>query len=293
MRTVQFSGHECCVLENESLRLLVTRSIGPRILSLGFLDGENILANLPEAVTTSPRLGTFHFYGGHRLWHAPEDLDRTYVPDDSPVDIVPLDQGVAVTQNTETQTGLQKSIDIQFRDAIQVVITHRLTNHNLWDVTCAPWAITQCKPGGIAILPQSQHDTGLLPNRSLVLWPYTNMSDANVQWGRDSILIHANMDGPFKIGFSNPRGWLGYWLNGTLFVKSAQYDAQANYYDYGSSSECYCNDLFLELETLAPISTIAPRSTVTHIETWNLYKDIQRPNGEKDVQALVERLGLG
>ncbi len=293
MRTVQFSGHECCVLENESLRLLVTRSIGPRILSLGFLDGENILANLPEAVTTSPRLGTFHFYGGHRLWHAPEDLDRTYVPDDSPVDIVPLDQGVAVTQNTETQTGLQKSIDIQFRDAIQVVITHRLTNHNLWDVTCAPWAITQCKPGGIAILPQSQHDTGLLPNRSLVLWPYTNMSDANVQWGRDSILIHANMDGPFKIGFSNLRGWLGYWLNGTLFVKSAQYDAQANYFDYGSSSECYCNDLFLELETLAPISTIAPRSTVTHIETWNLYKDIQRPNGEKDVQALVERLGLG
>ena len=46
MKTIQFSGHECCVLENGSLRLLVTRSIGPRILSLGFLDGENIIGRL-------------------------------------------------------------------------------------------------------------------------------------------------------------------------------------------------------------------------------------------------------
>ena len=293
MNTVQFSGHECYVLENESLRLLLTRSVGPRILSLGFLDGENILANLPDAVTTSPRLGTFHFYGGHRLWHAPEDLDRTYVPDDTPVEIVPVQNGVVVTQTTETQTGLQKSIDIRFSDSTQVVITHRLTNHNLWDVTCAPWAITQCKPGGVAILPQAQHDTGLLPNRSFVLWPYTNMSDSNIQWGRDFILIHANMDAPFKIGFPNPRGWLAYWMNGILFVKRAEYRAQASYYDYGSSSECYCNDQFLELETLAPISRVEPHSSVTHIETWSLHKDVERPNSEKDVHSLIERLGLG
>jgi hypothetical protein len=144
----------------------------------------------------------------------------------------------------------------------------------------------------MAILPQAQHDTGLLANRSLVLWPYTNMSDPNVQWGSRYILITAHMSGPFKVGFSNPRGWLGYWLNGTLFVKRAQYEEQANYYDFGSSSECYCNDMFLELETLAPIGTIAPGETASHVETWNLYKDIERPQNEKAVQELVERLGL-
>lgn len=280
-------------MENESLRLLVTRSIGPRILSLGFLEGENLLADLPDFVTVSPRMGPFHFYGGHRLWHAPEDLDRTYVPDDSPVQIIPVEKGVLVTQAIETPTGLQKSLEIRFSNSTQVVITHRLTNHGLWDVTCAPWAITQFKTGGMAILPQAEHDTGLLPNRSLILWPYTNMSDANVQWGRSYILIHATMSGPFKVGFSNPRGWLAYWLNGVLFVKHADYQAQESYYDFGSSSECYCNDQFLELETLAPMSTITPNSTVTHVETWSLHKDIERPNDERDVRALVARLGLG
>jgi hypothetical protein len=101
------------------------------------------------------------------------------------------------------------------------------------------------------------------------------------------------MDAPFKIGFPNPRGWLAYWLNGILFVKRAEYQAQASYYDYGSSSECYCNDQFIELETLAPISTIAPHSSVTHVESWSLYKNVERPNGEKDILPLVEQLGLG
>ena len=293
MKTVQFSGHECCVLENDSLRLLVTRSVGPRILSLGFLEGENLLADLPDFVTISPRMGPFHFYGGHRLWHAPEDLNRTYVPDDSPVDIVPVENGLRVTQQTEAETGIQKSLEIRFSDSTEIVITHRLTNQGLWDVTCAPWAITQFKPSGVAILPQAQHDTGLLPNRSLVLWPYTNMSDPNVQWGSSYILLSANLSGPFKVGFSNPRGWLAYWLNGVLFVKRAHYEDGASYYDYGSSSECYCNSQFLELETLGPINTLSPGVAVTHVESWHLYRHMERPKDEKAAHSIVEKLGLG
>jgi hypothetical protein len=95
------------------------------------------------------------------------------------------------------------------------------------------------------------------------------------------------------VGFSNPRGWLAYWLHGILFVKRAQYEARASYYDYGSSSECYCNDRFLELETLGPISMLAPGAAAKHVETWDLYRDIERPNDEKDAQSLVEKLGLG
>ncbi len=118
------------------------------------------------------------------------------------------------------------------------------------------------------------------------------MSNPNVQWGSNYILVNANMDAPFKVGFPNPRGWLAYWLNGTLFVKHAEYEAQADYYDFGSSSECYSNDKFLELETLAPIGIIAPGATVSHVEIWNLYKDIDRPHDEKGVQLIVEKLGF-
>lgn len=293
METVNFQGHVCCSLSNEAVQLLVARSIGPRILSLRFADGENLLAELPNFVTDCPGTGTFHFYGGHRLWHAPEEPGRTYLPDDSPVEIVPLENGYLITQDVETKTGLQKSMEIRLPgDVAQVVITHRLSNEGLWPVMCAPWAITQFKTGGVAILPQAREETGVLPNRSLALWPYTKPSDPNAHWGQDYVMVQANMASPFKVGFPNPRGWLAYWLNETLFVKRAKYDAQSAYYDFGSSSQCYCNAQFLELETLAPISTIMPGTFVTHVETWDLYGKVDCPRDESDAQSLVENLGL-
>ena len=292
MKTVEFLGHQCYALENGTLKMLVTSSIGPRVLSFGFKEGENLLAELPNVVTELPGGGVFHFYGGHRLWHAPEELNRTYIPDDSPVDISELEDGLIATQQTEPQTGLQKSMEIHLTGKSQVVITHFISNHGLWDVTCAPWAITQLKTGGTAILPQTQTDAGMLPNCSLALWSYSDMSNPNVKWGSKFIQISAHMNSPFKIGFPNPRGWLAYWLNGILFVKHAEYKTQGKYYDFGSSSECYCNSQFLELETLAPISVIAPNATISHVERWDIYKDIDCPRDEKQVQLLGEKLAL-
>lgn len=295
MDIVNFFGHECVSLENKTIQLLISHSMGPRILSLKFTDGENIFAELPDFVVECPGSGIFHSYGGHRLSHAPEELSRTYLPDDSPVDICPIENGYRVTQDVEAKTGLQKSLEICLAsDEPRVVITHRLSNHGLWLVTCAPWAITQLKTGGVAILPQSCAETMQLPNRSLVLWPYTNLSNPNVSFGKHHILLHVDMnDGEaFKVGFPNPRGWLAYWLNGMLFVKRAKYDAQSAYFDFGSSSEFYCNDQFVELETLAPISKIEPGACVSHVETWELFSNVDRPRDEKDVQALVEKLGL-
>lgn len=293
MKTENFLGLDCAVLENNVVRLLVTRSVGPRILSFGFKDGENLFAELPETLIDLPGLPAFHFYGGHRLWHAPEEPRRTYLPDDSAVDIVPAENGLTVTQKTEPETGLQKTIEVRLPGEVpQVVITHHLTNQGLWPVTCALWALTQLKTGGTAILPQSRQDTSVLPNRSLVLWPYTDMVNPNVRWGSEYILLDAALDTPFKVGFPNPRGWLAYWWDGMLFVKRAEYDSQAEYFDYGSSSESYCDHRFIELETLSPIRTIAPGETASHIETWDLYRDVDRPRHESDVQRIVETLGL-
>lgn len=293
MEIERFMGYECVSLENGSIELLIPQSIGPRILSLNFLGGENLLAELPNFTTDCPGMGAFHFYGGHRLWYAPEEPHRTYLPDDSPVEITPVKNGCLITQDVEAKTGLQKSMEVYLEnDSPRVVITHRLYNRSVWNVTCAPWAITQFKKGGVAILPQSCADAGVLPNRSFALWPYTNMAEPNVLWGQHYIMVQTNMTSPFKVGFPNPRGWLGYWLNNTLFVKRAKYEAQSAYYDLGSSSECYCNDKFLELETLAPIQTLAPETSVEHVETWELYGSVVRPRNEKDVHSLVASLKL-
>ena len=293
MDTIQYQGLDCVALENASLSLLVTQSVGPRILSLRYKGGENLFAELPNFVSERPDGKLFHFRGGHRLWHAPEAMPRTYALDDDPVEITPSGGGVWVRQKADAETGIEKSLHITLvGDQPRVVVRHTLTNRGPWPIECAPWTITQLRTGGVAILPQSRNQTEVLPNRSLALWPYTDLTIPQVTWGNRTLLIRAEMTGPFKVGFPNPRGWLAYWLDGTLFVKHAAFDASAAYYDFGSSSECYCNDKFLELETLAPIHRLEPGGLAEHVETWDLYVDVDYPADEGTAQAIVDKLGL-
>jgi hypothetical protein len=293
MDTVKFLNVDCVGLENSSLSLLITQSVGPRIISLRFNGGDNLFAELPDTVSEHPDGSIFHFYGGHRLWHAPENMPRTYQPDNEPVDVIPTQNGLTVLQPVEKVTGIEKSIDISLvGEKPQVIVRHTLANRGVWPVACAPWAITQLKPGGIAILPQSREDTRLLPNRAMALWPYSDIASPYVNWGNKHILIHAKMDTAFKVGYPNLRGWLAYWHSGTLFVKRAAFNPNADYYDFGSSSTCYCGEKFIELETLGPKSTIEPGESVTHTESWELYSDVQFPENEEAVDGIVADLGL-
>lgn len=294
MKTTRFLNFDCVSLENAVLRLLVTRSVGPRVISLSLNGGDNLLAELPNYTTRRPDGSEYHFYGGHRLWYAPENMPRTYVLDDAPVDISPREGGFLVTQPIEVETGIEKSLLLTLvDDKPQVILRHNIANHNLWPVDCAPWAITQLKTGGVAVLPQTQLQTDILPNRAFALWPYSQVADPQVHWGDRYILIHAEKQaGAFKIGYPNELGWLAYWNAGTLFVKRAAYDPARSYYDYQSSSECYCNHHFIELETLGPTCTLEPGASVTHVETWELYPYANRPLDEKAAQVMVDELGL-
>jgi hypothetical protein len=293
METIKYLGYDCVSLANKTIRLLVTQSTGPRIISLRFNEGENLFAELPEEVTVRSDGKNFHFIGGHRLWVAPEMMPRTYELDDNPVQVVELEHGLSVVQPIEELSGIQKSLKITLSgDKSQIVVEHRLTNFSPALVDCAPWAITQLKPGGVAILPRSQEQTGYQANRTLTLWPYTDITDPNVQWGNRYIFVAAAMKAPFKVGFQNPRGWLAYWQGGILFVKRVVFNPQAVYCDYGSSSECFCKDRFIELETLAPITALSPGESALHIETWDLYANVAFPRNETEMDGIVKDLGL-
>jgi len=270
-----FAGYECLKLENQALALWLTRSVGPRIIGLALPGGANLFAVLPDDRAECPGAGTFSFRGGHRLWYAPEDLRRTYLPDDDPLTIVEVKDGARVTQRIEGSTGIQKSLTITLPgDDAQVLVDHTLHNRGSAPVELAPWSITQLKPGGTAVLPLATGlaDTGgLLPNCHLVLWPYTRLDSPYISWSDTCISVTATMqEGALKLGFPNPRGWLAYVVDGTLFVKRAAYYPEADYPDRGSSSECYCNPRFLELETLGPRATLAQGQSVCHRETWTV-----------------------
>lgn len=297
MGTVKFMNLECVQLKNDAVELLITQSVGPRIIRLGFSGGDNLLAELPEVALDCPGSGQMHVYGGHRLWHSPEVKARTYLPDDDPVSITPVAAGVQVVQPTEAKTGIRKSMRVTLPDnSATVVIDHTLKNEGLWPVELAPWGITQVKPGGVGILPQAVGNAdpdGVLANRRLALWPYTDVQSSHIQWGNHFIFIHANMQqDALKVGFPNPAGWLAYYVDGTLFVKQANYLAGAEYPDFGSSTECYCRREFIELETLGPLVSLAPGEETTHRETWRLFAGVEFSPAEDAVQSLVERLGL-
>lgn len=294
---VRFADHDCVKLENGAVALWVTQSVGPRIIGLALPGGDNLLAVLPDEVADLPGGGTFSFYGGHRLWYAPEDLRRTYLPDDAPVTVVDWDGGVLVTQPVEAQTGIQKSLAISLPGrGARVLIEHMIHNRGRRPVELAPWAITQLIPGGVAILPQpstaaDQH--GLLPNRQFALWPYTPIDSPHIAWGDRYVFVEAKMQsGALKIGFPNPLGWMGYAVQGNLFVKHAAYQPEADYFDRGSSSECYSNPRFLELETLGPRTKLAPGESTTHWETWAVYAGVSFEADEASVEALAVELGL-
>ncbi len=292
MDTVSFLGQPCLILENAALRLLVMRSAGPRVLALIPHGGSNLFAELPDETLPLPDGRCYRLYGGHRLWHAPEEPDRTYLPEDDPVEIAEVPGGVCISR-WEDATGIRKTITVRLVDeSPRVFVTHTLSHLGPWPVSCAPWAITQLQTGGVAILPQSQAQTGVLPNRRLAIWPYTDIGSPWLRWGNRYLLVTARMSSPFKIGFPNPRGWLAYWWNGFLFVKRASYDARATYVDEGSSSECYADHRCLELETLGPLQVLARGATVSHEETWEVYADVPRPDDENAVENLVRALAL-
>ena len=137
-----YRGGEAVVLSTKALSLTVTTAVGPRVVALTSAVGKkagNLFLQFPE---DESRYHGYYLRGGHRLWHSPEDIVRTYQPDDEPLAVKPLKNGVALAQPTEEKTGLQKAIKLEVQGERTVKITHALTNHGLWTVETAAWALT-------------------------------------------------------------------------------------------------------------------------------------------------------
>jgi hypothetical protein len=66
MTSVNFLGLECVSLKNESITLIATKEVGPRIVAL-FIDGENIFAELPDLTIDNMGGGPFRFWGGRAV----------------------------------------------------------------------------------------------------------------------------------------------------------------------------------------------------------------------------------
>ncbi|MBI5304013.1 MAG: hypothetical protein HY868_17895 [Chloroflexi bacterium] len=272
----EFYGLTTRTLENEHLRVEFLTDAGPRIVRLCLRGSEeNWLAEVPDSRVATAR-GDYFFRGGHRLWYTPEQMPQTYQPENTPVTIEELADGVCLHQPIELMTGIRKSMAIRLaRERAALTLTHRIENTGNQAIELAPWAITMLRLGRIAILPQMSgagDEHSLLPNRNLVLWSYTRLDDSRLELSDDAVRVHARPQvPPCKIGHFNRAGWIAYWRAGVLFVKRFAVHANAPHPDLHCNAAVYCNDKYLELETLAPITRLACGESATHEETWEFY----------------------
>ena len=271
MKKCSVGTHKNCVeLVSGDFRIAVTTAVGPRVIG-GFIGkSDNIFKVLPNREMKGIKTG-FKLYGGHRLWHSPEAAPRSYAADNEPVRVTETEDGVLFENDPEGLTGIQKSILIESLGENQFRLTHVLRNCNQWDIALAPWALSVMAPGGMAVIPQARDPQGYpyAPNRSLTLWAYSTYADPRIVYGDK---------------------YIGYVNGGVALVKYFDvYDRnEYEYPDNGCNVESYSCADFCEIETVAPLYTLAPGDECEHVEVWQGIAGLPAINNEADIVKRLE-----
>jgi hypothetical protein len=290
---VEYAGWPNCYrMSNGVVELIATTDVGPRIIRFGFVAGRNEFGEYPDQVGKTGG-DQWNIYGGHRLWHSPERKPRSYSPDNSPIGAKVEGVRLILTQPTEPTTHIRKQIIVEMSaDKPSVRVTHVLRNEGEWPIEIAAWALTVMAKGGTCIIPFPRHDdpAGLLPNRGVILWPYTDCTDARLRLGRWYATLRQDPNAlrPIKIGVVRAsEEWMAYLRDDVLFVKRYDYLPGAQYPDYGCCVETYTNADMLEVETVGPLTQLDTSEELQHVERWYLLR-VDRPvQSEEDLDTVV------
>ena len=271
--------------------------VGPRIISYRSLQGGNVFKLVNEEAGKSNEI-EWKIRGGHRFWVGPEDFGKpeglTYAPDNAEVQYaIENEFAVTVSQVTRSPAVIRREMAISLdRTGPGVTVEHRLTNESDSPLVVAPWALSVMAPGGCAIIPQpapGRHPDDYAPNRAIIAWPFTNLSDERLSLGRRSIRLSQKEGPPIKFGLRHTAGWIAYLHDDHIFVKSVPFLDGETYPDLGSNCEVFANAEFLELETLGPLKRISIQETVVHKESWALFTNPIAPEND-DEGAFLERM---
>ena len=269
-------GRRTGIVQNDVLRLEFLLDAGPRIVRFQLHERpENVFSETPQLSWPTKYGSRFEMIGGHRLWVAPEGPADEQVPDNKPVDVSRRMDGVELRGGTLSREGFRPQIAITLdASGAGVQVRHTLTNESDRPHVVAPWAITALAVGGIAMLPQATEAVDgqeQLPNRWLVLWPYSSLKDPRLDLGDDAIRIHAKpAEGWLKLGYFSRSGAMSYDRGGVRFTKRFAVDDAAVHADRGCNAESFVCDEFVELESLGALRSVAPGEAIEHAEAWSL-----------------------
>ncbi len=206
----------------------------------------------------------------------------SYLPDNSPVQHRVLSEhSIEVENAANEQLPMRKLMTVTLDPAsARVTVTHRAENQSEQPRPTATWGMSVMRPGGLEIIPLpalGEHPRDLLPNRPMTLWPFTDMSDPRFRWGCNFITVRQAKAGPTKFGLSHREGWVAYYNNGSLFVKTIAFEEGATYPNMGCNFGTFTNEEMLEVEALGPLVELAPGASTMHTEQWHLFEGVGQP----------------
>lgn len=272
-------------LSNGVIEAFITIDVGPRIIRFGCVDGQNIMCDNREVMEPKNDKEFCDFFGndkkweilgGHRIWTSPESYPHSYYPDLDPVKYEITENGAIFTPNPEKENGMQKQLEIKMDpDDANMYVTMRVTNIATAPQEFSIWGLTVSAINGTLIMPMNINDTGLLHNRNISVWPYTNLADPRVYFGKKYVTLHqdTSISQPFKLGFGLNNAQAYYCLGDDIFRKSYDTNHETEIYpDNNCSFETYTNNGFIEVESLSPLKVVQPNETVELTEHWSMHK---------------------
>jgi len=296
-------------LQGPTTELIITLDVGPRILRYAFPGEKNVFVEIPKQLGGAGEKD-WQIRGGHRFWTAPEG-GHSYAADNEPVTCQRLsDTAVEIVQPAHAGFKFQKTLRVELLPGEVVRVTHLLTNAGATSLDLSPWALSVMAPGGVALIPQpelgahpSEWPAGstvnveedYLPNRELVLWPFTNLADGRYTFSKHFLRLAWRPElSATKLGMKLPTGWVAYQNGESVFAKHFTYDPAQPYPDRGVNFEIFTNPDILELESLAPSTMLAPGASSTHVEHWVLRKssaDLRDEQAAKAFFAALPKIG--
>jgi hypothetical protein len=244
----------------------VATDFGPRVTGLHLGDGPNLFAVLHPDVVVGGADDPYRFMGGHRVWASPEIPDITYAPDQHECSVTGDGDLVVVTAPPD-RAGIVKELSVTVNGQTLEVVNHLLFTKDL-GLRLAAWSITQLPQGGRAVMPLAARDTTPLPNRNLVLWPYTSLADPRLSVSDEAVIVAGSGDDPIKLGIGPSPGQLSYWHDGLLFVKTITGTGRGESVDLGASGQVYVGNGFCELESVGEPTSATEGAVASVSETW-------------------------
>jgi hypothetical protein len=289
------------LLSNGDVELIVTLDVGPRVICYRLPGDVNVMKNYDSQMGGTGE-SEWQIRGGHRFWLAPEDLTRTYFPDNRPVKWEEIGTHAArIIAPPEEEYGVQKTMELRLGSkGTRVEVILKVTNTGNQPTELAPWGPTVLAPGGVEIIPlppkkphplhpkNAKSPADYAPNQELILWPYFDFADTRWTFGSRYIFLRQDVNkGPTKIGLAHRVGWVAYLNSGVLFAKRFDYREGAVYPDRGTRYQTFSYQEMLEMETVGELVTLKPGESAELKESWELHGGAAEVRTEDDVDSVI------